>query len=253
MFANPMSLDGRRVLVTGASSGIGRETAILLSQLGARLVIAGRDGGRLDETLASLEGAGHQRELFDLAAVEQIPAWVKALAAGGGPLNGVVHSAGIHGVQPVNILSSQKLEQILRVNVVSAAMLARGLRQKGCFAAGASLVFLSSVAGLAGDPGIAAYSASKAALIGLMRSLAMELAGVGIRVNCVAPGMVKSPLSDGIRESLTAEQFAAVEARHPLGLGSTRDVAHAVAFLVADTGRWITGSTLIVDGGFTAH
>lgn len=132
-------------------------------------------------------------------------------------------------------------------------MLAKGFRQKGCCTSASSIVLLSSASALVGAPAIAAYAASKAALIGLTRSLAIELAREGIRVNCIAPGMVQSEMTDGIRQTLSAEQFAAIVAQHPLGLGTTWDVACGAAYLLSDAARWMTGQTLVLDGGFTAQ
>jgi NAD(P)-dependent dehydrogenase (short-subunit alcohol dehydrogenase family) len=248
-----MDLAGRTILVTGASSGIGLETAVLLSRLNARVVLSGRNRERLDAAAARLGGDGHSVEPFDLAAVEEIPGWVARLAAARGPLHGVVHSAGVHNAHPLRVLTAARVEEVMRVNVAAALMLAKGLRQKNAYAAGASLVLLSSAAGLVGEAGVSAYAASKAALVGLARSLAIELAGQGIRVNCIAPGIVRTAMSDRLRGSLTAEQFAAIEASHPLGIGEPRDIANGAAFLLADTARWITGTTLVIDGGYTAH
>jgi NAD(P)-dependent dehydrogenase (short-subunit alcohol dehydrogenase family) len=250
---NPMDLGGRFVLVTGASSGIGRDTAVLLSELGARIALVARNQARLAETLASLSGEGHRAEVFDLSMVDRIPSWLKSLTAQTGPLDGMVHSAGVHHPAPLRILDSKKLESVIRIDIEAAVMLAKGFRQGGCHRESASLVFLSSAAALAGQPGIAAYSATKAALLGLARSLAMELAAEGIRVNCVAPGMVKSETTNKFLRGLSSEAAAAIEAKHPLGFGSVRDVSYAVAFLLGEASRWITGSTLVVDGGFTAH
>ena len=250
---NPLDLSGKHFLVTGASSGIGRETAILISRLGGKLTLTGRNIDRLNETLHALEGAAHRAEACDISVVAGIPAWLKSLAAGA-PLHGLVHCAGIHRLTPLRVLSPEALDEIMRVNVYSAAMLARGFRQKTCVApGGGSIVLISSVAGLAGEPGASAYCASKAALLGLTRSLAMELAGENIRVNAVAPGLVKGEMSDRLLASLTPEQATAVIGKHPLGAGATLDVAHAIVFLLADTGKWITGSTLAVDGGYTAQ
>jgi NAD(P)-dependent dehydrogenase (short-subunit alcohol dehydrogenase family) len=250
---NPMQLEGRRVLITGASSGIGRETAVLFSQLGAQMVLVGRDEMRLQQTLTSLEGAGHRAEPFDLTRIEEIPQWMKRITGETGALDALVHSAGVHAAIPVHLLSAGKIEEILRVNVRSSIMLAKAFRQKSCRREKSSMVFLSSVSGLAGAPAISVYAASKAALLGMVRSLAVELAQEGVRVNCVVPGLVETEMTERLRASVTPAGFQAITALHPLGIGSPRDVAFGIAFLVADTGRWITGSGLVIDGGYTAQ
>ena len=246
-------MQGRTVLVTGASSGIGRETAILLSELGATVILAGRDVPRLEETRARMQGSVHRVESFDLTTAAAIPGWIKQIAAETGPIHGLVHSAGMHQAIPLRILTASKAEELMSINFTSAVMLVKGFRQKGCAVPGSSIVLLSSVAALAGQPAISIYSASKAALIGFGRAAAMELAGEGIRVNCIAPGYVATEMAEGLREKLTPEQFESIQRMHPLGIGRPRDVAHAIAFLLADTGRWITGTTLVVDGGYTAQ
>jgi len=250
---NPMDLSGRRVLVTGASSGIGRDTAVLLSELGAQLVLTGRNSDRLKQTLAELTGKGHFIEPFDLGTAEKIPSWIKAVTSKIGPLDGMAHCAGVHSLRPLRILDAEKFEEVQRINVTAPLMLAKGFRQRGCSALGASIVLLSSVAGLVGQPGIAAYSASKSAMHGLTRSLALELAVEQIRVNCVAPAMVKTEMAENLFKSLNSEQVRSIEQTHPLGIGRPRDVANATAFLLSGAARWITGSVLVVDGGFTAQ
>jgi len=254
MTLNPMDLTGRRVLITGASSGIGRETAVLLSRLGATLVLVARRADGLAATERMLEGTGHRVAPYDLTATAEIPVWIKQIAAEGGPLHGLVHSAGLHMMRPLQVMTQEALESTMRINLGAAIALLRGFRQKNVVhRQGGSVVFLSSVMGLVGQPGVAAYAASKGALVAACRALALEEARERIRVNCVAPGQIHSEMADQQQQSLTPEQWAAVEALHPLGLGTPADVASAIAFLLADTGRWITGTTLVVDGGYTAH
>jgi NAD(P)-dependent dehydrogenase (short-subunit alcohol dehydrogenase family) len=250
-----LDLSGQTALVTGASSGIGRETAVLLSELGARVVLNGRDETRLNDTLTRLHGDGHRVEAFDLAAaVDQIPAWIRSIAGHVGPLSALAHCAGVHLQRPLRMLDAARFEEVQRINVTTAVMLAKGLRQKGCFpSSGSSIVLLSSVTGLVGQPGITAYAASKSALLGVCRCLALELAPDKLRVNCVAPGMVRTEMAEQMFQSLSPEQVAAIEAAHPLGFGKPRDVANAVAFLLSEASSWITGSTLTIDGGYTAR
>lgn len=246
-------MQGCRVLVTGASSGIGRAAAILLGSLGASVLLNGRDSERLSDTLAQMPGDGHAVVAFDLGDCDRIPGWLNQTAKDHGPLAGIAHCAGAQLTYPLRATSWDHIEKLARLDSGAAIALARGFRQKGVLAeGGGSLVLLSSAAGLVGEPARAAYSASKAALFGLVRSLAVELAREKVRVNCIAPGVVETPMWNQTKRALTEEQARAIEEKHPLGLGAPEDVASAIAFLLADTGRWITGTTLVVDGGFTA-
>ncbi len=251
--ANPMDLSGRTILVTGASSGIGRETAVLLSQLKARVVLTARNEERLSTTLATLHNDGHRAEPFDLSRTDEIPKWVQGIAAQAGPLHGIVHAAGKQASVPIRFVTDQKVDDLVRTNLYSAIMLARGFSQKNCHAPGGGLVFLSSIMALASKPAISVYSATKSALVGLTKSLALELAPQNLRVNCVAPAFVETKMLEELRAVLTDEQMEALRSSHPLGFGTPRDVANAVAFLLAETGRWITGSTLVLDGGYSAQ
>ena len=249
---NPMDLTGRLILVTGASAGIGRAIAVTLSQLGARVVAAARNPERLAETRSLLEGQGHRTESFDLGALDQIPAWIKSLTADTGPLDGLVHSAGILLVRPLPTTSRKDLADVLSVNFEAAFMLTKGFRQRGCHTERASVVYLSSVMASHGQAGLAAYAASKGALESMTRVLAREMARDRIRVNAVAAGMVETSMVGGLRSVVTDEQYQAIVGKYPLGIGEPWDVAFAVAFLLAETGRWITGASLVVDGGYSA-
>jgi NAD(P)-dependent dehydrogenase (short-subunit alcohol dehydrogenase family) len=253
MSANPLDLSGRTLLVTGASSGIGRECAALLSSLNARVVIAGRDRSKLEETLSLLSGTGHCVETFDFSATGEIVPWVRKIAGQVGPLYGLVHAAGKQLVAPIRTLMPSSLEDQMRINLYSSMMLAQGFCQKGCFVKGGSLVFISSIMANVGKPGVSAYCASKAGLIGFTRSLALELVREKVRVNCITPSIVETDMSSSLKELMLPAQWTALEEAHPLGFGTPRDVANAAAFLLADTGRWITGTALVVDGGYSAQ
>ena len=203
----PFELGNYKVLVTGGSSGIGRETAILLSELGCTVVITGRRSDQLDSTLGKMNPGAHSAEPFDLMQLEAIPEWLRTLADRHGPFDAVIHAAGVRTTSPLRVLSLAALQETFRLNVDSAVMLAKGFRQKSCHTESSSLVFLSSAAALVGSSSISAYAASKAALIGLTKSLAIELAREGIRVNCIAPGVVQSEMTEEIRRTLSQEQF----------------------------------------------
>lgn len=249
----PFDLTSRTVLVTGSSSGIGREMAIVLSQLGAHVILTGRKPAELESTRAQMGDGDHHIEPFDLIDLEAIPDWVKRLTSRFGPLHGMVHAAGIRKTVALRGLSLPTLQETFRVNVDTAVMLAKGFRQKGCCAKNASIVLISSVAALSGSSAACAYAASKAALIGLTRSLAIELASERIRVNCLCPGIVNTGMTDDIRKTLSDEMFASLVAQYPLGIGTAWDVACGAAYLLAEASRWMTGQTLVVDGGFSAQ
>lgn len=250
---NPFSLTGRRCLVTGASAGIGRATAQVLAGLGARVVLNGRDGDRLARTLESLPGQGHAVAPFDLTDCDAIPGWIKQLTAAA-PFDGVVHCAGVQLSKPVRGVDTAFFDQVLHANLLSALSLARGFRQKGCCnPAGGAMVLVASVAAFIGQPGNIVYSASKGGLVAATRGLAMELLRDNIRVNCVAPAMVETEMMERFRQTTTAAQFDQIIAAHPMGFGQPQDVGHAIAFLLSNAARWITGVTLPVDGGYLAQ
>jgi NAD(P)-dependent dehydrogenase (short-subunit alcohol dehydrogenase family) len=250
---NPMDMTGRRIMITGASSGIGRESAILLSQLGAQLVLVARNTSRLEETKSLLEGDGHRIEPFDLEALDEIPSWMLGLSQDFGTLSGLAHCAGIQMTLPLRSITSRQIARITNVNLSAAIMLVKGLSQKGVLASSGSVVLMSSSMGLVGSPARSLYSATKGALVALAKSLALELAPDNLRVNCIAPAFVDTPMFEDMKNLLGAQALAKIESAHPLGIGQPRDIANAVAFLLADTGRWITGTTLVVDGGYTAQ
>ncbi|WP_218689526.1 SDR family NAD(P)-dependent oxidoreductase [Psychrobacter sp. BF1] len=247
-------LKDKVVLITGASSGIGKRTAIFFSQQGAKVIVTGRNQERLIETFNELQGDKHFSLCANLDSPDDIEQLIKSIVSEMGPLDGVVHCAGVQKTLPVKVLKETHFDEIFNANVKSAQFLAKSISRKGRFnPQGLSLIFLSSVAAVCGEPAISTYAASKAALQGLSKSLALELARLKIRVNCIAPGHVQTEMAKEFSQQLTSEQYRAIADKHPLGLGTPEDVAYAAAFLTSSMSRWVTGTTLYVDGGYSAH
>lgn len=247
-------LRDKTILVTGASSGIGRAVAQYFSHQGARLVITGRNQERLNETFSSLSGNNHVSFIADMCSEIAIQTFMEQAFEAVGALDGIVHCAGIQKTLPLQALKETHFDEIFTVNVKSAQFLAKNLRKKRRYnSSGASLILMSSVAASCGEPAISTYAASKAALQGLAKSLAIELARNNIRINCIAPGHVQTEMSLEFSKQLTEEQLAKIVNKHPLGFGKPEDIAHAAAFLSSDLSRWITGTTLFVDGGYSAQ
>jgi NAD(P)-dependent dehydrogenase (short-subunit alcohol dehydrogenase family) len=251
--ADFLRLTGRRVLITGASSGIGRAVAIAVSRHGARVVLVARRADELAQTRAALQGEGHVVAPFDVTDHGALAPFLRSLAAEGGAIDGVLHSAGVHATTPLRVLTAAKMTELFDVNVTTAAMLVKAFRHPAVRGEDPSVVLMSSAVGLVGEAGVSAYAASKAAVASLARSLGLELAREGIRVNSIAAGVVTTSLTDGIRETVGAQSWSDIEAAHPLGIGRAEDVADSALYLLSPASRWVTGTALVVDGGYTAR
>lgn len=249
---DPWDMGKKTIMITGASSGIGRQTAVLLSELGAVVVLVGRNKEKLNDTRNLMSGEGHSVEAFDLSDIDRIDPWFRGIIDRVGPLHAFVHAAGIQKTRPLQTLNSKTVDEIMRVNVHAGLSLARNFARDNSRIEGGAIVLVSGGVALVGQAAVSAYAASKGAIMAVTKSLAVELAKYGIRVNCVCPGYVETAMLEKVRNTLTPDQFSVLERMHPLGIGQPLDVAYAIAFLVADTGRWITGTSLIVDGGYTA-
>ena len=251
---NPFQLDNKNIMVTGAASGIGRETVKLLNELGARCVMMDINEDGLAET-NQLIGETGQYYVCDLTHFDTIQTVFQTAKDKVGPFHGMVHCAGIPSVVPLRGLTNEMYDKVQKINTQAGLQLAKCFSRRGMYndEESCSIVFISSVYGVVGSASNVAYSISKAANIGMTKALAMEFSSKRIRVNCVAPGFVKTPLGDKYTSFLDEKYAERIGAMHPLGWGEPRDVSCAIAFLLSDAAKWITGTVLNVDGGFTAQ
>lgn len=246
-------LTDKTYIVTGASSGIGRSTAITLSELGARIIAVGRDSDRIAATMENLKGTENHSFEWDLTDTDLIPKRILSIAEEHGSLDGIVHAAGIQLIKPVQLYRHSDLEKTMSINVGAALALARAYKQRAVLKNGGALVFISSVVASAGQPGTTLYAASKGALSAATRSLALEFSRDNVRVNSIAPAMVTTEMTNAMTATLPPDALQAIRNQHPLGFGTPEDVANACGFLLSSAARWITGTTLVVDGGYLAH
>lgn len=249
---NPFSLDGKTILVTGASSGIGRQCAIDCSKMGARVVLIARNEERLKETLSQMEGDSHLAVSFDLTDFDGLPEKINEIVSKVGVISGVVNCAGISTTEPLKLTTSERLEGFFHTNVMGTLLLSKEVcKLKHYNRDGCSIVFLSSVMGVVGESMKSAYSLTKGALISASRSLACEFARKNIRFNCISPGVIETPINANQPYMKDPELRKQFEAKHLLGLGKTSDISNACIYLLSDASRWVTGQNLIIDGGYT--
>ena len=244
MSYNPFSLSGKTVLITGASSGIGQETAIECSRMGARVIITGRNQERLQKTLEQLEGDGHLQIMADLNEEEDIQKLVNACPT----LDGLVNNAGRGKSKPVQFIKKEDLQDVFDTNLFGIALLTKLLLKKKKIVSGGSLVFTSSISAYVSAPGLAIYASSKAAVTAYMRTCALELGVKGIRSNAVLPGMVETKfINSGTYSDEDKQNDLNL---YPLGrYGIPTDVAFAIVYLLSDASQWVTGNELVIDGG----
>ncbi len=241
-------------MVTGASSGIGRQCAIACSRMGAKVALIGRNEERLDETRQQLEGEGHVVVSYDLTNLDGLKDMVAGIVAQMGAIGGLVNCAGISTTLPFKLMNPQKVEEYFRTNVFATMEITRQvLSVKNVNKLGASVIFFASVMGCVGENAKSLYSLTKGALISGCRSLAIEYAPKKIRLNVVSPGVVETAINRNQPYLADPERRKVTESLHPLGIGTTEDIANACIYLLSDASRWVTGQNLIVDGGYTIH
>lgn len=247
---NPFTLEGKTILVTGASSGIGKAIAIECSLMGAQIIITGRNIQRLEETLALLKDSAqgkHCLVVADLANESQL----KQLANGLPSLDGLVNCAGMTDPVPFQFVTKSKMEGVFGINFFGSAMLAQILVKNKLLQKKASVVFISSISGIYCSAAAGSmYSASKGAINGLVKGMAIDLAPKGIRVNSICPGMIETAIFEDGR--ISKEQLEEDAKKYPLKrYGKPEEVAFAAIYLLSDASAWVTGSNLLIDGGYT--
>ncbi len=246
---NPFSLHGKTILVTGASSGIGQETAIACSKMGARVIVTARNPERLKETFDQLDVRtdGHMQLFADLTSQEDVEQLIASLPA----LDGAVLCAGNSTTLPLQFGSREKFDEMFDVNFFAPVELLRLMYKKKVLQKGASVVMIASIGGTHSFmPGNGVYGASKAALNSVMKYAAREYSSRKIRVNSICPGMVDTPLIH--RGTITEEQLAEDAKKYPLGrYGCPEDIANGAIYLLSDASSWLTGHDLVIDGGFS--
>jgi NAD(P)-dependent dehydrogenase (short-subunit alcohol dehydrogenase family) len=243
---NAFDLTGKRILVTGASSGLGRQCAITASQYGAVVIITGRNQERLLETFSQLSGPDHQWLLADLTNDTEITHLVDHLP----PVNGIVYSIGISDLSPARFITAADISKTFSISYNASVLLTSNLlARKKLVHNACSLIFISTISTRYPFVGGAMYISAKAALEAYARVLALELAPRGIRSNSICPAFVKTPMLESTAENYSQEAVKKIEERQPLGLGEPEDVANAVVFFLSDASRWITATNLILGGG----
>ncbi len=243
------NLLNKKIIITGASSGIGRECSILLSKLGAELIICGRNEKRLLETFNLLDNSNkHTIFLGDLTKEECIENLIQSVDK----IDGLLLIAGIVKTVPIKFLNFQELNLIMNNNFISPTFLVHKVIKSKKINKNGSIVFMSSIAGnFLADKGNGAYAASKSALNGICKVMALELSSQKIRVNAICPGMVNTPMTNNELASVTKEQLELNEKMYPLGYGEPIDIAWSSAYFLSDVSKWVTGTSFVIDGGFT--
>ena len=252
MVFNPINLNNKKFLITGAASGIGRAISIILSKLGAELILIDINEDGLDATIKLCE-TNIKKIVLNLNDIENIRPKIEETISEFGKIDGLVHSAGISYLSPLKFIDKETTNNVFLLNTYAAIELSKIFTDKKISVGAGSIVLISSIYGCVGSVANVGYAMSKSALHGITKSLAIELAPKKIRVNCVAPGFIETEMLKEMSNNFGPDYYQNLTNLHPLGLGKAEDVANIVAFLLSDMSRWITGSIINVDGGYTAQ
>jgi NAD(P)-dependent dehydrogenase (short-subunit alcohol dehydrogenase family) len=244
--SEPFDLSGKTILVTGASSGLGRQICITASRMGANIIATGRNKDKLAETAGMSIKEKVEMIICDLNDSENMLDMVKKLPG----LNGVVYSAGIVKFMPLKFANKKIINDVFQINCIAPIILISELLKKRLIFNNSSIVFINSIMSKIAVLGNGIYSASKSALSGFAKVLALELSSQKIRVNSISPGMVRTPMADQTAKILSEDAIKEDEKKYPLGYGEPEDISNTVIFLLSDASKWMTGSDVIIDGGY---
>jgi len=253
---NPVELSNRRYLISGAASGIGRAAAVYLSKLCANLLLIDKNEEQLKITqgLCQPEPSVLVTLPIDVTDSETMKTAIMTDVEHNGKLHGMVHCAGLPYIAPLKMVSKDNAMKVYQVNAYAGLELAKIFTSKNIYAGeNGSIVFISSVYGIVGSAANVGYSMSKGAIQSAAKTLAIELAPKKIRVNCIAPGFIKTEMGDQINHNFDTDYDKRIESLHPLGWGNPNDIASGIAYLFSDMSKWVTGTIMSIDGGFTAQ
>ena len=248
---NPFSLKNKNIIVVGASSGIGKKCAVSCSNVGANLVLIARNKEKLEQTYRELQPGNHIIIAQDITDYVSLENNFKKIIKDIGKVDGFVFSAGKLINSPLRMTDAKIFREIFEINTIAALEFSRLAAKRKYSNDGASFIFISSIMALRGEAGKIGYCASKGALSAGIRAMAIELAKRKIRVNSVLPGIVETEMSKKIFDSISEEAVYEMKKKHLLGFGKPEDIANACLFLLSDSSRWITGTELIIDGGYS--
>ena len=246
-------LQNKNILITGASSGIGKECAFRCYEEGAKVHLLGRNERSLKEIYAQLNDNNNSISILDLQDFERYQNIIESIVTKHGKIDGFIHSAGYQITLPISAMNYQMYLDIFSVNTISAFEFIRLLSKRNYSnLSGMSIVLIASIMSIIANPALTAYCATKAALVGGAKALALELANKGMRINCISPGTLgDTAMTENLKKQISEEEFHKIEQEYPMGLGSIKDISSLCLFLLSDESKWITGQNIIIDGGYS--
>jgi len=248
-------LQDKNILITGASSGIGKECAFYCYEEGAKVHLIGRNESSLNDIYSQLNDNNNSISVLDLRDFKRYQSIIESIVTNHEKIDGFIHSAGYQIVLPISAMNYQMYIDIFEVNTISAFEFIRLLSKKNYGnLSGMSIVLIASIMSVLADTALTAYCASKAALVGGAKALALELSNKRIRINCISPGtLADTAMTENLRKQISEEEFHRIEQEYPMGLGSTKDISSLCLFLLSEDSKWITGQNIIIDGGLSVR